>query len=139
MVDTRSSGSFKARSEERNIEIFPESSRGRASYYHGDDGGETYDEVAVAVGNAAGARRIGGHRNRDYSQLLQMAHERAVSQQINQRPPFVSTGRRQSLFSNLKAGVYKTRCCRAGAREYGDAAVATSTTIRGKNFFNIAA
>ena len=54
-----------------------------------------------------------------------MAHERAVSQQINQRPPFVSTGRRQSLFSNLKGNgrVQNSRAVvEQAAREYSDAA-----------------
>ena len=41
-------------------------------------------------------------RNKQYDELLHMAHDRAVAVQTQQRPPFVSTGRRQSLFSNLR-------------------------------------
>ena len=64
-------------------------------------------------------------RNREYNQLLQMAHERAVSQQAEPRPPFVSTGRRQSLFSNMKGNgrVQNSRAVvEQAAREYSEVA-----------------
>ena len=83
-------------------------------------------------GSSGKKKRSGGRknsrrspRNREYNRLLQMAHERAVTQQAEQRPPFVSTGRRQSLFSSLKGNgrVQNSRAVvEQAAREYSEVA-----------------
>lgn len=99
--------------------------RSPQQYHNGSVDGNRSGGSSGKKSRSRGKQNRRSPRNREYNQLLQMAHERAVSQQAELRPPFVSTGRRQSLFSNMKGNgrVQNSRAVvEQAAREYSEVA-----------------